>query len=604
MSKKIKNNNSSPILKILYAPFKFILMIIIKIIKWFSVGLFKTFVFLGEYLIDLLSYTATGVYETVKFFYKYLYKFFRYFGIGIYAFLRLEVIGIYSLGLFIINIFKYIGIGVYSSFHFIFIKTFSGIFKWVADEAKANKEARKGSKSKANEKFKLKDFFIKKYKEIPIVKSFLAKREAEREILLIDLNSDDAKRSEIQQSFRYIAKDKDGKMVKGVFNGYSKLDVNSFLINEGYEVYKIETSKFINFIYGQMANSISKMKNKDLIFWLTQLSTYLRSGIPLTNAVKILGSQMGKSGSRKRLFDSVVYELTMGETFSDSLQKQGNVFPSLLVNMIKAAEATGELEETLSEMAEYYKEMEKTRKQMVSAMTYPLIILVFAFGVVTFIMLYVIPQFVKVYEQAGITVKGVTLGLVNASVFLKQYIGVIIALLILLAIVITLLYKNVKGLRILFQTTAMRFPVIGKIIIYKEMTIFTKTFASLLKNNVFITESIDILSKITKNEIYKDIMFTTISNIAKGEKISDAFKDHWAVPEVAYFMIVTGESTGELAQMLQNVSDYYQDMHRNAVNGIKTLIEPVLIVFLAAIVGVVILAVVLPMFDLYSSIEM
>jgi type IV pilus assembly protein PilC len=313
---------------------------------------------------------------------------------------------------------------------------------------------------------------------------------------------------------------------------------------------------------------------------------------------------MGKSGSRKRLFDSVVYELTMGETFSDSLAKQGNVFPSLLVNMIKAAEATGELEETLSEMATYYNEMEKTRKQMVSAMTYPLIILCFAFGVVTFIMLYVIPQFVKVYEQAGIKISGVTLFLVNGSGFLKEYIGIIIAILILLIIALILLYKNVKGFRILFQTTMMRFPVVGKIIIYKEMTIFTKTFASLLKNNVFITESIDILSKITKNEIYKDIMFNTITNIAKGDKISDAFKDHWAVPEVAYFMIVTGESTGELAQMLQNVSDYYQEMHRNSVNGIKTLIEPVLIVFLAAIVGVVILAVVLPMFDLYGSIEM
>jgi type IV pilus assembly protein PilC len=245
------------------------------------------------------------------------------------------------------------------------------------------------------------------------------------------------------------------------------------------------------------------MSNKDLIFWLTQLSTYLKSGIPLTNAVKILGNQMGKSGSRKRLFDSVVYELTMGESFSEALEKQGNVFPSLLVNMIKAAEATGELEETLSEMATYYNETEKTRKQMVSAMTYPLVILVFAFGVVTFIMLYVIPQFVKVYEQAGITVKGVTLVLINLSVFIKEYIGVILALLVLLVIVIILLYKNIKGFRILFQTAMMRFPVIGKIIIYKEMTIFTKTFASLLKNNVFITESIDILSKITKNEIKK-----------------------------------------------------------------------------------------------------
>ncbi|HOP65702.1 MAG TPA: type II secretion system F family protein [Bacilli bacterium] len=588
-----------------YLPFKYIISGFLKVIKWFSVGLFKTIMFVGEYLIDLLSYTATGIYASGKFLLKYLWIFIKYLSIGIYYFLRLEITGLSKLGMLIINFFKYFGLGIYYSIDFIFIRLFTGIFNWVKGEARANKEARLGTKNKKdNNKGKFKSYLLKKYQDIPIVKSFLAKREAEREILLIDLNSDDAKRSEVQQSFRYIAKNKEGKMVRGVFNGYSKLDVNSFLINEGFEVYKIETSKFINFIYGQMANALSRLNNKDLIFWLTQLSTYLKSGIPLTNAVKILGNQMGKTGSRKRLFDSVVYELTMGESFSSALEKQGNVFPSLLVNMIKAAEATGELEETLAEMAEYYREVEKTRKQMVSAMTYPLIILVFAFGVVVFIMLYVIPQFVKVYEQAGITISGVTLALVNLSLFLKNYIGVILAIIFLTIIVLILLYKNIKGIRILMQTFLMRFPVIGKIIIYKEMTIFTKTFASLLKNNVFITESIDILSKITKNEIYRDIMFNTISNIAKGDKISDAFKDHWAVPEVAYFMIVTGESTGELANMLQNVSDYYQDMHRNAVNGIKTLIEPVLIVFLAAIVGVVILAVILPMFDLYSSIEL
>lgn len=603
--KKVKDKSNIKILHLVYLPFKYIISFFLKIIKWFSVGLFKTAIFVGEYLIDLLSYTATGIYETSKFLYKYLSVFIKYIALGLYYFGRIEVIGVWFLISFIIKFFKYAGLGIYFVVRFIVVTLFGRITEGIKTEIRIAKDTKESNKDKKiKQKGQFKKFLLKKYRDIPIVKSFMAKREYDKGTLLIDLNSEDAKRSEKQQSFRYIAKNKDGEMVRGVFNGYSKLDVNSFLINEGFEVYKIETSKFINFIYGQMANSISKLNNKDLTFWLTQLATYLKSGIPLTNAVKILGNQMGKSGSRKRLFDSIVYELTMGESFSSALEKQGDVFPSLLVNMIKAAEATGELEETLSEMADYYRETEKTRKQMVSAMTYPSIILVFAFGVVTFILLYVIPQFVKVYEQSGITIGGVTLAIVNISEFLKNYIGVILAILLLAVITTIILYKNIKGIRIVLQTTMMRFPVIGKIIIYKEMTIFTKTFASLLKNNVFITDSIDILSKITKNEIYKDIMFNTISNIAKGDKISDAFKDHWAIPEVAYFMIVTGESTGELAPMLQNVSDYYQEMHRNSVNGIKTLIEPVLIIFLASIVGVVLLAVVLPMFDLYNSIEM
>ena len=110
-----------------------------------------------------------------------------------------------------------------------------------------------------------------------------------------------------------------------------------------------------------------------------------------------------------------------------------------------------------------------------------------------------------------------------------------------------------------------------------------------------------ILSKITNNEIYKAIMFKTIDNIVMGEKISDAFKDHWAVPDVAYYMIVTGESTGQLADMMQKVSDYYQVMHKNTVNALKSLIEPIMIVFLAIMVGGILLAVIVPMFNAYNQ---
>ena len=152
------------------------------------------------------------------------------------------------------------------------------------------------------------------------------------------------------------------------------------------------------------------------------------------------------------------------------------------------------------------------------------------------------------------------------------------------------------------QIIFMHLPVIKDIIIYNEMTIFTKTFASLLRNNVFITDSFDILSKITNNEIYKEILSKAINNVAKGEKISEAFKDHWAVPDVAYYMIVTGESTGELSSMMQKVSDYYQSLHKNIINNLKSFIEPILISLLAFVVGGIIISVVVPMFGMYEQI--
>jgi type IV pilus assembly protein PilC len=169
--------------------------------------------------------------------------------------------------------------------------------------------------------------------------------------------------------------------------------------------------------------------------------------------------------------------------------------------------------------------------------------------------------------------------------------------------VIIVLYKNVKAFRYTLQTIAMKLPVIGKVIIYKEMTIFTKTFSSLLKNNVYITESMDILGKVTTNEIYREIMINTINCIGRGEKISVAFKDNWAIPEVAYYMMVTGETTGQLSEMMGKVADYYSEQHKLIVNTLKTLIEPILIVFLAVVVGFIIIAVIVPIFSLYGQIK-
>lgn len=431
-----------------------------------------------------------------------------------------------------------------------------------------------------------------------------AKKLKERDLLISEINKQDSVRTEYPNTYRYSVRDSDGHDVIGYLVAFTKQEVFNFLESEGYTVYKLENNKFIELFYGQKNFSKRKLKTKDLIFWLTQLSTYLKSSIPLTDAMRILGIQMGKKDQyKKRLFDAIVYQLIMGESFSDALLKQGNAFPSLLINMIKAAEATGEIEATLDDMANYYNEIETTRKQMISALTYPTAVMIFSIAVITFILLYVVPQFSGIYESAGVELNGLTLFVMGASDFLKKNIMIIILILVVIFLIIYYLYRNVKSIRYALQKFAMKLPLFGKIIIYNEMTIFTKTFSSLLKNNVFITESMEILTKITNNEIYKEIMFNTINNIAVGEKISTSFKDNWAIPEVAYYMIVTGESTGELAEMMAKVSLYYQEEHKNIINSLKSLIEPIMIIFLAVVVGGVVLSVIIPMFSLYGQIS-
>ncbi|MDD2208031.1 MAG: type II secretion system F family protein [Bacilli bacterium] len=440
------------------------------------------------------------------------------------------------------------------------------------------------------------------YNSLSFIRKKREKEERERAFLISSLQNDTS-RSDKPLTFRYTAIDTDGKKEINTFIAYSKVEVYTYLENEHYRVLKIETSKLIELLYGPTSFNSGKFKNKDLIFWLTQLSTYIKSGIPLTDSMRILSKQMSKDTSKKRVFNSIIYNLTLGESFSSSLEKQGNVFPALLINMIKAAEATGELEETLDDMANYYDEVEITRKQMVSAMSYPSIIMVFSIAVVVFILIYVIPKFEGVYASAGAEINPFTLFVINSSDFLSANISYILLLALIIIIIVMVLYKKIKAFRYMFQKILMKFPLISKIIIYKEMSIFAKTFSSLLKNQVFITESISLLTNITKNEIYKEIMIKTIDNIAKGDKISDSFKNHWAVPDVAYYMIVTGESTGELADMMNRVANYYQNSHKTIINSMKSFIEPAMIIFLAVVVGGIVMAVILPMFELYSKIR-
>ena len=448
------------------------------------------------------------------------------------------------------------------------------------------------------------DVLIKKIKDfLGITQKEVLKLEEERRKLQLELQQPEASTPGKAKIYRYKIKNTDGKIEYGNFTALSKMDVNSFLLNEGVEVYKIENNQLIDFLYGDSSVVGSKWSTKDLIFWLTQLSTYIKAGITLNDAIKILINQYGKQKDKKVTMQAIAYELTMGNTFSQALEKQGSKFPPLLINMLKAAEATGDLESTLDDMANYYTEMETTRKQMISAMTYPTIVIIFAIVVVCFIILYVVPQFEEIYASNGVTVTGLTAVVLAISKFLKTDAWMLLLAVIVAIIIFALAYKKVKAFRREVQVILMHIPVIKDIMIYNEIAIFTKTFASLLKNNVYITQSVEILSKLTNNEIYKEIMYNTINNIVVGDKISKAFKNHWAVPDVAYNMIVTGESTGELAEMMDRVSHYYQEQHSSMVNNIKSFIEPLTIIFLAVVVGGIIISILVPMFDMYNQVS-
>ena len=401
--------------------------------------------------------------------------------------------------------------------------------------------------------------------------------------------------------FKYKVKEADGKIIESFFDAENKVDVESFLLNKGYQIVEITEDKLSASLGLIGASTSKKMSSKDLNFFLTQLSTYVKSGIPLLDSMEIL-SRQSKKKNIAMLYRKIVFDLNRGVSFSDCLAKQGKVFPKMLINMLKTSEMTGDLTGVLDDMAAYYKRQDSNRKQIINAMTYPSVLMVFAVAVLTFVITYVVPSFTSMYESTGSSLPGITVAIINISNFITGNWYYILGGIIAVVTLFTLIYKSSTGFKYATQSFLMHIPVVKNIIKYNQLVTFTSTFSTLIKHDVFITDSMDILSKITENEVYKKIINNAIENLSKGNGVSVAFKGHWAFPETAYEMLLTGEKTGKLGEMMEHVSTYYQEEQTNIIARLKSLIEPVMIVLLAVIVGVILLAVVVPMFDIYSTI--
>ncbi len=422
----------------------------------------------------------------------------------------------------------------------------------------------------------------------------------QQEVTLPDTPSVDENRAKIERpmkKYRYTIINGVGKKETGTFDAEAENDVRSFLTSLNYQVLEIKERSKYDIDIGE-----GKFGASDLSFSLTQLSTYLKAGIPLADSVRILAKQ-SKKPNVKKSFYQLVYELLRGESLSDAMLKQDKVYPKLLINMVKTAEMTGDLPSILDDMAEYYTSMDQTKKQMKSAMTYPIVVLTIAFGVLIFMLTYLVPQFSSMFEQNGAELPQLTQTILAVSAFIQHYWYWLIIAAAVVAFTFFQLFTKVQKFRETVQIILMHLPVFKDIIIYNEIANFTKTFASLLNHGVFITDSMDILSKITNNEVMKRIISKTLENLGKGDSISSAFKGEWAIPIVAYEMIVTGETTGQLGQMMEKVAGHFQMLHKNVIDQMKSLVEPLLICVLAVVVGIILLSIIQPMFSIYSQVQ-
>ncbi|MCE5274339.1 MAG: type II secretion system F family protein [Syntrophaceae bacterium] len=343
-----------------------------------------------------------------------------------------------------------------------------------------------------------------------------------------------------------------------------------------------------------------KIKTKDLVVFTRQFSTMISAGLPLVQCLDILSSQQ-PNPAFKKVLTQIKQDVEGGSTFADALAKHPKVFDSLFVNLVAAGEVGGVLDTVLNRLATYMEKNENLKNKIKSAMTYPIIVLCVAFGVVAILMIFVIPTFQDMFTQFGSALPGPTQFVVNLSNFFRGYWYVMIGVIILLIAGSKQLRKHPKG-RFHMDKLALKLPIFGPLLRKVAVAKFTRTLGTMISSGVPIMDGLDITAKSAGNVIVENAIRAVRSAISEGKSMSEPLEQTGIFPGMVVQMISVGEATGAMDQMLGKIADFYDEEVDTAVDTLTSALEPMLMVFLGGIVGFVVVAMYLPIFKMAQNV--
>ncbi|HWQ78559.1 MAG TPA: type II secretion system F family protein [Anaerovoracaceae bacterium] len=358
---------------------------------------------------------------------------------------------------------------------------------------------------------------------------------------------------------------------------------------------KVERSKNL------LGGSRITLSTKDIAILCRQLSSMLTSGVTLVKALNILYLQMEKKNIKeciKRLYESV----QRGDQFSEGIRKQTGVFPEIMISMVEAGEASGKLDHVVTKLAEQFEKDVKLKSKMKSAMTYPIILMVMAIGVVLILVTQVLPIFIGMFAEGGMDLPVPTRILIAFSDILRGYWYLVIFGIAALALVIKIYLASDKGLK-KWHSIQLKLPVVSDLVVKVSAVRFTRTLSTLLSSGMSLLQALEIVNKVVGNRVITDGLNTTKEDIRKGMNLSQSLRRVSALPPMVYSMTGIGEESGTIEDMLEKCAEYYDDEVENAIQKMVTMMEPIMIVFMGVVVGFIIISMILPIFDLYGSIE-
>lgn len=398
--------------------------------------------------------------------------------------------------------------------------------------------------------------------------------------------------------FQYAGRDRKA-VRKGIVQAANQREAIMKLRDEGIRITEIkqmaETALQKDISFG------NPVKREQFIMFLRQFATLMRAGVTIVDSCVILAQQVESKALRRALLE-ISDDLKSGNALSEAVKKFPRIFEPLVINLMQAGELTGSIDESLDRLATHFEKAYVTRQKVVSAMTYPLIVAVLAVGVVIFLLTSIVPMFVEMFSSFGGELPLLTRFVMGASDFVQGYWYILVAIAGLFTGGLWLVKRDAKG-RYMLDTFLLKMPLFGNILKKAALARMTRTLSSLFSSSVPILTALTMVERVVGNEVIGKVILQSRDGLERGESMTGPMMGHWAFPPLIPHMISIGEQTGALDHMLERVAEFYEKEVDAETDKLKAMIEPLMIVLLAGLVGTIVMAIMLPMFGMFENMD-
>ena len=399
--------------------------------------------------------------------------------------------------------------------------------------------------------------------------------------------------------YSYVAVDSRGKEKRGRMDAENREEVVQQLKNDGLIPVSIKEqgvlNKEIDFSIGK------KVKPRDLSVFCRQFVSITQAGVPMKEALQMLTEQT-ENKYLKQAVANVLVNVEKGNTLADSMAAEKDIFPDIMVHMVEAGESSGSLDTSFARMAVHFEKEAKLKATIRKATIYPIILIFAVIGVIAVMLLFVIPIFIDMFADLDVEMPALTMGVMNLSKWTAGHWYVILAVIVAVVVAYQAIYRTDQG-RLKIDLIKMKMPLLGKLNVKSTCAQFARTMSTLMAAGVPTINCLETVAKIVRNIHYKNALMKAREEVIKGIPLSEPLEASGVFPPMVYHMTSIGEDTGNMEDMLTKLADYYDEEVEITTQSVLAAMEPLIIVFMALIVGTLVIAVIMPIGTMYEGLD-